>query len=213
MRSIARRQIIFERSAPAQGVLDTAERLGSAVARVTPSILVVVVLACSSDDKSDEASATAATSSGQTTGAASSPVYEQLDCDLPAVIEYCGGATCHYDSASQDLGSSLALWDRANQRVLDDIEERLVNAPAGYHNVQNADECPSEAELLVDTSDAEQSLILKKLMGTQACGDEMPKFPYPEWGATNNPGPQRDEFVSCIQDWVTLLVQDYNESP
>lgn len=177
-------------------------------------LATLALVACSSDDDANEGpNANAGGSSGQTSGGTQPPVYEALDCDLPAVIAYCGGATCHYDTASQDLGSSLALWDRENQRILDDVEERLLNAPASYHNVLNSDECPSEPELLVDTSDVEQSLILKKLTGAQTCGDEMPKFPYPEWGATNNPGPQRDEFVSCIRDWITLLVQDSNQSP
>jgi len=135
-------------------------------------------------------------------------VYESLECDVPAVIEYCGGATCHYDNASLGVGSSLALWDRNTQQILPDVESRLVNAPATYHNVANQETCPDEPELLVDTSRPEQSLILKKLMGTQSCGDEMPKFPYPEWGATNNPGAQRDELVACIRDWVTLLAEE-----
>ena len=41
----------------------------------------------------------------------------------------------------------------------------------------------------------------------------MPKFPYPEWGAINNPGDLRDEFVECIRAWATLLAEDYNETP
>jgi hypothetical protein len=143
---------------------------------------------------------------------AATPAYERLDCDLPAAIEYCGGATCHYDDAA-DLGSSLALWDRETQQIPPDVESRLINAPASYHNVLSPDACPAEPELLVDPANIEQSLMLKKLTGTHVCGDEMPKFPAPEWGATNNPGTQREEFVSCIRAWVTLLVEDYNQAP
>jgi hypothetical protein len=140
------------------------------------------------------------------------PAYERLDCDLPTVITYCGGATCHNDNA-RDLGSGLALVSSDTQEMLGDVEARLVNAPATYHNVLSSAACPSEPELLVDPTGVEQSLLLKKVFGTQTCGDEMPKFPYPEWGSTNNPGEQRDAFVACIQAWVTLLVEDYNQAP
>jgi hypothetical protein len=40
----------------------------------------------------------------------------------------------------------------------------------------------------------------------------MPKFPYPEWGTVANPGPQREMFMSCIREWVTLLVEDYTQA-
>jgi hypothetical protein len=143
---------------------------------------------------------------------AGAAVYERLDCDLPAAITFCGGGTCHYDN-SEALGSSLALVNRETQQMLPGVESRLVNQPASYHNVLNPEACPSEPELLVDPSDPERSLVLTKLMGTHSCGDEMPKFPYPEWGATNNPGDQREDFVSCIQAWVTLLTEDYNQTP
>ena len=139
------------------------------------------------------------------------PLYEQLDCDLPAVLSYCGGSSCHYDSSSQEVGSSLAIWNRDEQQIMDGLEQRLLNAPAEYHNVLTG-QCPAEPELLVDTSDVDNSLILEKLLGTHECGDDMPKFPYPEWGTVANPGPRREEFVDCIRSWLTLLAEDYNQS-
>lgn len=154
----------------------------------------------------------AAGGSAQAGGAAVSPAYERLDCDLPFVIGFCGGTTCHYQDA-QDLGSGLPLVNRETQQIMDDVESRLMNLPATYNNVLSPAACPSVPELVVDPVDVEQSLILKKLMGTHTCGDEMPKFPAIEWGSTNNPGTQRDEFVACIRAWVTLLVEDYNQAP
>ena len=68
-----------------------------------------------------------------------------------------------------------------------------------------------ERELRIDPSDVERSLLLKKLGGTQQCGVEMPKFPYQEWGTVSNPGAQREQFVQCIREWVSLLVEDYNQ--
>jgi hypothetical protein len=167
--------------------------------------------AASNDEAGADRAASAQDSGAFEAAAASPPLYEQLDCDLPAVMSYCGGSSCHYDTSSQEVGSSLALWNRDEQRLMDGLEASLINKPAEYHNVLSGD-CPSEPELLVDTSDVERSLILKKLLGTQSCGDDMPKFPYPEWGTVANPAPGRDEFIDCIRQWLTLLVDDYNQS-
>jgi hypothetical protein len=145
-------------------------------------------------------------------GAPLTPAHERLDCDLPAVIEYCGGSTCHYDNSAPDLASGLTLWDRAEGKIPDDIHTRLVGVPADYRNVVDPSLCPSPPELLVDPSNVEESLILKKLMATQTCGAEMPKFPYPEWGTVANPGPQREPWVQCVRAWVALLVEDFRQS-
>jgi hypothetical protein len=204
---------VFRRSAwhgSATRELSTFSGTGLTRSRVFASVLLAVQLcACSSDS----ASTPSGTSGSGGASVENTPAYERLACDVPAVIEYCGGATCHYDNASLSVGSSLALWDRDNQQIVSDVESRLLNVPATYHNVVDRETCPSEPELLVDASRPEESLILKKLQGTQSCGDEMPKFPYPEWGATNNPGAEREEFVACISAWVTLLAQEYNSRP
>ena len=141
------------------------------------------------------------------------PAHERLDCDLPAVIEYCGGSTCHYDNAAPDVASGLVLWDRQAGRMVADIEARLVGVSAGYRNVPDFENCPPVPELLVDPADVERSLILAKLEARHQCGAEMPKFPYPEWGTVANPGAQREAFVRCIREWVALLVEDYTQAP
>ena len=180
--------------------------------------LVLVLVGCSEDSSAGSGpSQASAGASGQvgvaaTGGTVAAPAYERLECDLPTVISYCGGATCHNDDA-EALGSSLALVSSTSQQMLADVESRLVDVPASYHNVLSPALCPSEPELLVDPAGVEQSLLLKKVLGTQTCGDEMPKFPYPEWGSTNNPGEQREAFVACIRAWVMLLIEDYNRAP
>jgi hypothetical protein len=140
------------------------------------------------------------------------PAHERLDCDLPTVIEYCGGSACHYDNAAPDLASGLTLWERSAGRMPEDVHTRLVGVPASYRNVVDPERCPTEPELLIDPSDVERSLLLKKLAGTQTCGAEMPKFPYPEWGTVANPGSQREAFMQCIHEWVALLVEDYKQT-
>jgi hypothetical protein len=150
---------------------------------------------------------------GQDSGMPRTPAHERVGCDLPLVIEFCGGATCHYSDVAVEVGSSLAMWDRQSNRLVDDIHARLVGVEATYRNVPDPENCPLESELLVDPSNVEQSLILKKLEARHTCGVEMPKFPYPEWGTVANPGPQREMFVSCIREWVALLVEDYNQAP
>lgn len=149
---------------------------------------------------------------GPDSGSPSTPAHELVNCDLPMVIEFCGGGTCHYDNAAMEVASSLGMWDRQANQMVADIHTRLVGVEATYRNVPDPENCPIESELLVDPSNIEQSLILKKLEGRQTCGVEMPKFPYPEWGMVATPGPQRDAFVSCIRAWVVLLVEDYTQA-
>jgi hypothetical protein len=91
----------------------------------------------------------------------------------------------------------------------ENVHVDLVNVPASYHNVPDPENCPRAPQLLVDPEDVEASLLLEKLDGTQACGVDMPKFPYPEWGTVSNPGPQREQLVQCVRDWVALLAEDY----
>lgn len=150
---------------------------------------------------------------GGDSGTPRTPAHERVSCDLPLVIEFCGGTTCHYSDVAAEVGSSLALWDRQTNQLVDDVHTRLVGVEATYRNVPDPENCPIESVLLVDPADIEQSLILKKLEARQPCGVEMPKFPYPEWGTVANPGPQRTMYVSCIREWVALLVEDYNQAP
>jgi hypothetical protein len=149
---------------------------------------------------------------GGDSGVPRTPAHERVGCDLPMVIEFCGGSTCHYTDAAPDLASSLGMWDRQTNQMVEDIHTRLVGVEATYRNGPDPENCPIEGELLVNPSDIEQSLILKKLEARQACGVEMPKFPYPEWGTVANPGPQRAMFMSCVREWVALLVEDYNQA-
>jgi hypothetical protein len=146
-------------------------------------------------------------------GASARPAHERVDCDVATVLEYCGGGTCHYDSAARDVASDLVLWEREAARIPDDVPASLVGARATYHNVPDPERCPSPAELRVDPSNVGASLLLSKLDGTHTCGVEMPKFPYPEWGTAENPGPQRAGMIQCIRDWVALLVEDYAQAP
>jgi hypothetical protein len=146
-------------------------------------------------------------------GASALPAHERVDCDVATVLEYCGGGTCHYDNAASDVASDLVLWEREAARIPDDVHTSLVGVRATYRNVPDPERCPSNAELRVDPSNIEASLLLSKLDGTQACGVEMPKFPYPEWGTAENPGPQRAGMIQCVRDWVALLVEDYAQTP
>jgi hypothetical protein len=169
-------------------------------------VFVISFGGCAGDEGSTDAAP------GQPSGAPLVPAHERIDCDFPAVIEYCGGATCHYDNAAPELASSLALWDRQAGRMPDDVHTRLLNVRATYHNVPDPERCPPEPQLLIDPSDIEKSLVLIKLVGTQQCGVEMPRFPYPEWGTVANPGPQREAMVQCVREWVARVAEDFKQT-
>src|SRR5690606_20929534 len=65
-------------------------------------------------------------SSPSNTAPPPTPAHERLDCDLPLAMSYCGGSTCHYDTVAQELGSSLALWHRETETLLEGVEAQLV---------------------------------------------------------------------------------------
>ena len=190
----------------------TGSRTLYGVLAVRVAASTALLFGCETENVLGRESDAGAETDGGDSGAPKTPAHERLDCDLPRVIEFCGGSTCHYDNAAADVASALVLWNRQENRMIEDIEARLVGVPASYRNVPDLENCPLEHELLVDPSDIEKSLILKKLEARQPCGVEMPKFPYPEWGTVALPGPDREAFVACIRSWVALLVEDYNQT-
>lgn len=89
----------------------------------------------------------------------------------------CSGALCHNPGVSPpDL-------------VSDGLEERLLDQPANSEG-----SCADET--LVDSVEPANSLLLKKVNGTSACGSRMP--------LTNPSGLTADQ-LRCIEEYVELV--------
>lgn len=80
------------------------------------------------------------------------------------------------------------------------IAGRLLDQPASYENVHDLAACPTSAsELLIDSENPEQSLLLTKLTGQHACGDAMP--------IPNPPNALSDEDIDCVRRWIASVIE------
>jgi hypothetical protein len=121
---------------------------------------------------------------GSTTAGGASGTGGGPGCDVPATLNRrCGTAFCHGGVAAPQL-----------ELVAPGVEQRLIDQPASYAGVVAADapSCPTPPELLISTADPMASLMLKKLDGTQACGEPMPLSVIP--GSS-------EEDDTCIRQW------------
>jgi hypothetical protein len=114
-------------------------------------------------------------------------------CDAKPVFESaCGGGICHGPAeAGEVLTGTVDL-------ISPGVEERLLNQPAQYLNVEEDPEaCPTDSpELYIDTSDINRSLLLTKLTGGHACGARMPLGPFP----------LDDSDINCIREWTQSVI-------
>lgn len=76
------------------------------------------------------------------------------------------------------------------------VAQTLIGTPANYALVADPSTCPkSSPELLINPTAPSESLILKKITDTQACGVKMP----------NSSTPLTQEQVNCFVDWVNAV--------
>jgi hypothetical protein len=80
----------------------------------------------------------------------------------------------------------------------EDRETWLLDRPASYSGVTDASLCPAVPELLVDTENPNESLILKKIEGRQECGATEPITQTMLFTATD---------AECVGDWVFWLAE------
>lgn len=115
--------------------------------------------------------------------------YHGGGCDIPAILATCAGPICH------DPGGSGGV-----DLISPGVEGRLVGVPATYQNVEVSPEtCPTDnPELLIDPNNIDNSLMLTKLLGTQACGYAMP---------IPNPPRMPDAQINCMRQWAQQLVE------
>lgn len=109
-------------------------------------------------------------------------------CDPTDIFaDRCSGSICHGAGDAGPPGGGVEL-------IAAGFESGLVDQPASYPNLSD---CPTTAELLIDSSDPSASLMLKKLTGTHSCGDGMP-VPYPVTALS-------DDEYACVELWVNDL--------
>lgn len=125
---------------------------------------------------------------GTSSGGGAPPEFEA--CDVNTAMYGCMGSVCHGQPGVQSpvtLGAGLDLFR-------DDRETWLIDRPATYLGVSDTSNCPDVPELLVDTKNPMDSLIIKKIEGRQSCGTPEPIV-----------GELSREAQQCITDWVLWL--------
>jgi hypothetical protein len=97
-------------------------------------------------------------------------------CDLEAAFRAsCAFNICHGDDPVMPTIAPAAGLNLLSPTLAADI----TNMPASYAGVTDIASCPTPAELLINQTTPSESLMLKKLLGTQTCGDSMPSASVP----------------------------------
>jgi len=112
-------------------------------------------------------------------------------CDIDSAMASCQGTICHGSpgtSGATTLGGGLDLFAVGR-------ESSLVDQPATYLGVADIYDCPvDDPELIIDSENPSESLILKKIRGTQSCGAAEPIA-----------GMLSAADEGCIADWVAAV--------
>ncbi len=108
-------------------------------------------------------------------------------CDPTPIFESkCSTSICH--EGPDPLGSV--------DLVNGDIAQNVLGVQAAYAGVTDPENCPATPELIVDPNNVEESLLLKKLLGTYSCGSAMPV------GL-----PLEADQIECIREWALTISQ------
>jgi len=124
--------------------------------------------------------------------------WDTLPCDINELMQRsCWGIGCH----GNEPGTIAADLDLMSAGV----EARLLNVPASHmHILDGSDVNCAAGELRIDGNNPEESLILKKILGRQSCGSNMPVAP--RVISAND--------ALCIRSWVyTIAGQEVPPGP
>ncbi len=111
-------------------------------------------------------------------------------CDPTPIFEAsCAGGICHTAENGMTPGGSIDLFSPG-------FGEALIDRPATYASVTNPDDCPETPELIVNSANISESLMLKKVYDTHSCGSAMPIGPS-----------LSDADIACLESWATGLVE------
>lgn len=119
--------------------------------------------------------------------------FAEGNCNVEAILESsCSGAACHQGTPESAPGGAVEFFDAA-------FPESLLDLPAEYPGVTDPENCPNEAELIVDRTAPNSSLMLLKVRGEHSCGEAMP-LPYPALALSATE-------IGCLERWVIELVE------
>lgn len=157
------------------------------------------LLVCGSDQRCDsetgscEFEGNAGRGGSPVTSTGSSTTGFVAPCDVDAAFFTCQGSVCHGQrgvSSAVTLGAGLDLFEP-------DRETTLVDREATYLGVADTSLCPiDDPELIIDSKNPPESLLITKILGTQSCGATEPMV-----------GTLDDAARQCIIDWVTALAE------
>jgi len=157
------------------------------------ALTALTSLACSSDPATNDpiGSPTGGATTTSTAMTTSTTGGGPVGCDpTPIIQESCSGIICHGQPGKPAMHSTDLLNPPSGQS----LAQVLMDKPANYNLIADMTSCPTATpELLINSAAPAESLILKKIMGTQACGVKMPNV---------TGGDLTQAEIDCFVSWV-----------
>jgi len=160
----------------------------------------LLFVACSGNTQRNKKDDLSGSPTGGTQSGGSSTTSGSPYCDpTPILVRSCAGVACHGKPGEPAQFSTDLLNPAAGQT----LGQSLLGKPANYDLVvDTAMSCPRETpELLIDPSVPAESLILKKIRGTQKCGLTMPN-------TTRASAMLTQDDIACLVDWVEGVITE-----
>lgn len=128
---------------------------------------------------------------GASTGTGGAGTY----CDAQPILQTkCGTFTCHGDPGR----ASLVTTDFNNPPEGVTVGQNLLDRPANYELASNAEACPpAGSEMVINSANAEESVLLRRVLGTQSCGDTMP----------SETDRLSEADIQCLREWITGVIE------
>lgn len=159
-------------------------------------VCLTALINCACSSEPEPAPTTNGSSTTNPTGGSSTTSGLQYCDPTPIMVEACSGVVCH-GSVGKAPFSGTDLFNAPTGQTLG---QSLINKPANYNLVADPTSCPQATpELLINPGAPSESLILKKIIGTQACGVKMPNV-------TNGDLTQAE--IDCFVNWVNGVITE-----
>jgi len=165
-------------------------------------LIVGLASACSGSTSRNKHDSLNDTPSGSASGASTSGATTaggSKYCDAQPILERaCAGIACHGKPGEPAQNNT----DLLNAPVGQTLGQSLLGKPANYNLIVDATKCPTtNPELLINPNAPAESLILKKIFGTQTCGLIMPN-------TTMAAKQLSDADKACFVDWVDGVITE-----
>lgn len=109
-------------------------------------------------------------------------------CDPTPIFARCSDNFCHQTEDGMAPAGGVDFFAPG-------FGQAMLDMPATYPGVTDPDNCPSPPELILNSANLSESLLLKKVYHTHSCGAAMPA------------GPSLPEIeIECLESWAASII-------